>query len=59
MEDFTDPRGARLNKSALRRGWLLVLLVMAAFIALTKVFPSRPATPTTPPQFTGAATPSR
>ncbi len=46
MEDFSDPGGTRLGKSAVRRGWLLVLLVMAIFIALTKIFPSQPASPT-------------
>lgn len=58
MEDFSDPRGTRLSKSAVRRGWLLVLLVMAIFIALTKIFPSQPTSPTVAPQATDATPPS-
>ncbi|HTY66758.1 MAG TPA: hypothetical protein VMH36_08910 [Alphaproteobacteria bacterium] len=50
MEDLTDPRSSRLDKSTLRRGWLLVLFVMAIFIALTKIFPSQPTSPRVAPQ---------
>jgi len=58
MEDFTDPRSNRLEKSTLRRGWLLVLLVMAVFIALTKIFPSQPTSPTVASQPSDVAPPS-
>jgi hypothetical protein len=48
----------RLDKSTLRRGWLLVLLVMAVFIALTKIFPSEPTSPTVASQSSDVAKPS-
>lgn len=51
-EDFTDPRDTRLDRLAVRRGWLVLLVIMAIFIALTKIFPSQPAAPTTAPQLT-------
>jgi len=52
MEDLTDPRGRGLDKASLRRGWLLVLVIMLAFIALTKIFPSAPSSPQAPAQLT-------
>lgn len=49
----------RLAKSTLRRGWLLVLLVMVVFIILTKVFPAgETGGPTPPLPAAGAAAPS-
>jgi hypothetical protein len=49
----------RFEKSALRRGWLLVLVVMVIFIVLTKVFPAREAPDRAPPvPLTGVTAPS-
>jgi hypothetical protein len=50
-EDFTDPRGARMHKSAVKRSLLLVLAIMVIFIALTKILPGQSAR--TIPQLTG------
>ncbi|MBV8534597.1 MAG: hypothetical protein JO128_03330 [Alphaproteobacteria bacterium] len=58
MEDFTDPRSSRAEKLAVRRSLLLVLAVMAIFIALTKIFPGQPADPTGVPQLTDLTKPS-
>jgi hypothetical protein len=55
MEDFTDPRTTRLDKITVRRGWLILLLIMLGFIALTKVFPGAPPSPA---PVTGVAKPS-
>ena len=49
----------RFEKSALRRGWLVVLLIMVIFIVLTKVFPAGEAPDRAPPApLTGVAAPS-
>ena len=58
MEDFTDPRGNRLDKFTVRRGWLILFAILAIFIALTKVFPSRPASHTATQQLTDVDKPS-
>lgn len=49
----------RFEKSTLRRGWLVVLLIMVVFIILTKVFPAgETRSPTPSAAVTGTAAPS-
>ena len=57
MEDFTDPRGTNLDKFTVRRGWLVLLVIMGIFIALTKIFPSQPENPATAPRLSDVAKP--
>jgi len=55
--NFTDSLsdGEMLERSTVRRGWLLVLVLMLAFIALTRIFPNAPVSPDTPSQQLGGA----
>ena len=48
----------RQDKLTVRRSILLVLAVMAIFVALTKVFPDGPAPRAAPPQLTDVAKPA-
>lgn len=48
----------RQDKLTVRRSLLLVLAVMAVFVALTKIFPDTPAPHTQPLSSTGIAVPS-
>lgn len=51
LPDFSDPseHGEKLERSTIRRGWLLVLILMLCFIALTKIFPGQTVRPVSPP----------
>lgn len=60
LPDFTDPyeHGEVIDKSTIRRGWLLVLVIMLIFVGLAKLFPNdAPPTPAQPAALTTAEQP--
>lgn len=48
----------QMDKSAVRRGWLLILAIMVAFIALTKIFPDTQHNPSPAQQISEQAKPA-